>query len=83
MTARLSAQLDTLIGIIAAAQEPDGYLYTFRTAHVEHPHEWIGAKRWEKEEELSHELYNAGHFIRISRRPLPGYREKNIAEHRA
>lgn len=60
--ALLSAQLDTLIGIIAAAQEPDGYLYTFRTAHVEHPHEWIGAKRWEKEEELSHELYNAGHL---------------------
>jgi DUF1680 family protein len=60
--AKLSAQLDTLIGIIAAAQEPDGYLYTFRTAHVEHPHEWIGAKRWEKEEILSHELYNAGHL---------------------
>jgi len=60
--AKLSAQLDTLIGIIAAAQEPDGYLYTFRTAHVEHPHEWIGSKRWEKEEVLSHELYNAGHL---------------------
>jgi DUF1680 family protein len=60
--ARLSAQLDTLIAIIGAAQEPDGYLYTFRTAHPEHPHDWIGTKRWEKEEELSHELYNAGHL---------------------
>jgi len=60
--ARLSAQLDTLIAIIGAAQEPDGYLYTFRTSHPEHPHDWIGAKRWEKEEELSHELYNAGHL---------------------
>lgn len=59
---RLSAQLDTLIGIIGAAQEPDGYLYTFRTSHPEHPHEWIGTKRWQKEEELSHELYNAGHL---------------------
>src|SRR5258707_25123 len=43
---KLSAQLDTLIAIIGSAQEPDGYLYTFRTAHMEHPHEWIGAKRW-------------------------------------
>jgi len=60
--AQLSAQLDTLIGIIAGAQEPDGYLYTFRTSHPEHPHEWIGTKRWEKEEDLSHELYNAGHL---------------------
>jgi len=60
--ARLSAQLDTLIAIIGAAQEPDGYLYTFRTSHPGHPHDWIGTKRWEKEEELSHELYNAGHL---------------------
>jgi len=39
--ARLSAQLDTLIAVIGAAQEPDGNLYTFRTAHPGHPHEWI------------------------------------------
>ena len=58
----LSKQLDTLIGIIASAQEPDGYLYTFRSVHAAKPHEWIGSKRWEKEEELSHELYNAGHL---------------------
>lgn len=58
----LEKQLDTLVGIIAAAQEPDGYLYTFRTVHAEHPHEWIGDKRWEKDEDLSHELYNAGHL---------------------
>ncbi|MHA4806628.1 glycoside hydrolase family 127 protein [Flavitalea flava] len=59
---KLEKQLDTLIGIIAAAQEPDGYLYTFRTMQAAKPHEWIGAKRWEKEEILSHELYNAGHL---------------------
>lgn len=58
----LERQLDTLIGIIAAAQEPDGYLYTFRTMQATKPHEWIGAKRWEKEEILSHELYNSGHL---------------------
>lgn len=59
----LDRQLDTLIGIIGKAQEKDGYLYTFRTAKVAHPHEWIGSKRWEKEEDLSHELYNSGHLF--------------------
>ena len=58
----LERQVDTLISIIAAAQEPDGYLYTFRTVNAAKPHEWIGAKRWEKEEILSHELYDAGHL---------------------
>ncbi len=60
--AKLDREMDTLIQIIGDAQEPDGYLYTFRTAHVDKPHEWIGSKRWEKEEELSHELYNSGHL---------------------
>jgi len=58
----LSLYLDTLIGYIAAAQEKDGYLYTFRTMKNSKPHEWMGNKRWEKEEDLSHELYNAGHL---------------------
>ncbi|QES89119.1 glycoside hydrolase family 127 protein [Rhizosphaericola mali] len=61
--AELDRQLDTLIDIMGKAQESDGYLYTFRTAKVTHPHEWIGAKRWEKEEDLSHELYNSGHLF--------------------
>lgn len=54
--------IDSLITIIGKAQEKDGYLYTFRTANQKKPHEWIGEKRWVKEEELSHELYNAGHL---------------------
>jgi DUF1680 family protein len=58
----LEAYIDTLISIIEAAQEPDGYLFTFRTVNAKKPHEWIGSKRWEKEEILSHELYNAGHL---------------------
>lgn len=58
----LSKQLDSLIDIIGAAQEPDGYLYTFRSAGEAHPHEWIGDHRWQNEEILSHELYNAGHL---------------------
>jgi DUF1680 family protein len=58
----LEQKLDTLIAIIGKAQEPDGYLYTFRTANVSKRHDWVGAKRWEKEEDLSHELYNSGHL---------------------
>jgi len=59
----LEAHLDAWIARIAAAQEPDGYLYTFRTMHPDSPaHPWVGAQRWEKDPELSHELYNAGHL---------------------
>ncbi|MFT4203021.1 MAG: glycoside hydrolase family 127 protein [Chitinophagaceae bacterium] len=61
--ALLDKQLDSLIDFIAQAQEKDGYLYTFRTAKPTHPHEWIGSRRWEKEEDLSHELYNSGHLF--------------------
>ncbi len=55
--------IDTLISLIAAAQEPDGYLYTFRTMNAAKPHNWVGSKRWEKEADLSHELYNSGHLF--------------------
>ncbi|MEO5891335.1 MAG: glycoside hydrolase family 127 protein [Ferruginibacter sp.] len=59
---KLSLYLDTLIAIIGAAQEKDGYLYTFRTIKPAVPHDWVGAKRWEKDSVLSHELYNSGHL---------------------
>ena len=40
----LVARLDRYIAI-AAAQEPDGYLYTFRTMHPDSPaHGWIGRR---------------------------------------
>ncbi|MEO6330309.1 MAG: glycoside hydrolase family 127 protein [Ginsengibacter sp.] len=60
--AKLEKYLDSLIAIVAKAQEPDGYLYTARTIDPAHPHAWAGKERWEKERELSHELYNAGHM---------------------
>ena len=53
---------DRVIGIIASAQEPDGYLYTVRTMNPEKPHSWSGAKRWVSVEDGSHELYNLGHL---------------------
>jgi uncharacterized protein len=59
---KLEAYLDALIAKVAAAQEADGYLYTTRTIDPENPHKWAGKKRWELEEDGSHELYNLGHL---------------------
>ena len=59
----LEKYIDSVLVIVAAAQEPDGYLYTSRTMNPKHPHEWAGSKRWEKVEELSHEFYNLGHMV--------------------
>lgn len=61
--AELETKIDDLIAVVGRAQEPDGYLYTARTIDPEHPHKWSGKKRWEKESELSHELYNSGHLF--------------------
>lgn len=55
--------IDSVLDIVAAAQEPDGYLYTSRTMNPEHPHNWAGKQRWEKVEDLSHEFYNLGHMV--------------------
>ena len=60
---RLEAYCDSVIDIIATAQEPDGYLYTARTQNPANPHHWAGDRRWVKEEDLSHELYNLGHMV--------------------
>lgn len=59
---KMEKYIDSLIAIIAKAQEPDGYLYTARSIDSNHVGAWVGAHRWEKERELSHELYNAGHL---------------------
>ncbi len=60
---KLVNYIDSVLTLVEAAQEPDGYLYTARTMNPEHPHEWAGSKRWEKVEDLSHEFYNLGHLI--------------------
>lgn len=60
---KLTKYIDSVLVIVAAAQEPDGYLYTSRTMNPKHPHEWAGSKRWEKVEDLSHEFYNLGHMV--------------------
>ncbi|MBN1479252.1 glycoside hydrolase family 127 protein [candidate division KSB1 bacterium] len=60
---KLSAYLDSLIAKIAAAQEDDGYLMTWRTINPNKPPtEWSGsAERW-SDIGGGHELYNAGHM---------------------
>lgn len=59
----LDKYVDGLIETIAAAQEPDGYLYTTRTINPASPHPWAGKARWELERDDSHELYNLGHLF--------------------
>lgn len=59
----LESYIDSVITLMAAAQEADGYLYTARTQNPAHPHEWAGTQRWENVEDLSHEFYNLGHMV--------------------
>lgn len=59
----MEAKVDEFVKKIAAAQEPDGYLYTWRTMHPDSPaHEWIHQQRWLNDPKISHELYNIGHL---------------------
>jgi DUF1680 family protein len=58
---QLDTYLDGLIAKIAAAQEPDGYLYTARTIDPQGRVAFFGPKRWSNLGG-SHELYNAGHL---------------------
>ena len=57
----LDKSMDGVIDRIAAAQEPDGYLYTVRTVGGPPPVDWMGKTRW-SHLYMSHELYNLGHL---------------------
>ena len=59
--AKLSAELDRLIDLIAKSQEPDGYLYPARTIDPANPAPGAGPQRW-VHLNGSHELYNVGHL---------------------
>ncbi|MBQ3657895.1 MAG: glycoside hydrolase family 127 protein [Bacteroidales bacterium] len=58
---KLDHYLDSVINLIAKAQEADGYLTTCVTNKCTRLSGWWGTKRWEKIN--SHELYNSGHLI--------------------
>jgi hypothetical protein len=52
---QLDAQLDEVIGLLARAQQPDGYLNSW-FGQVEPEKRWTNLRDW-------HELYDAGHLI--------------------
>ncbi|NLH76283.1 MAG: glycoside hydrolase family 127 protein [Acidobacteria bacterium] len=84
--AALDKTLDDLVALIARAQEPDGYLYTTRTADPVHPAPGAGPERWSNLR-VSHELYNVGHmyeaavahFQATGKRAFLAIAEKNAA----
>lgn len=59
---KLEAYIDSVLVLVAAAQEPDGYLNTSYTMNPARPHEWMSPVKWQNVENLSHELYNLGHM---------------------
>jgi hypothetical protein len=61
----LEKYVDGIIAIIASAQEPDGYLTTYKTIDAsKSPAEWLKpGPKWDLELEGSHELYNSGHLF--------------------
>ncbi len=76
----LNRYCDSMIAIVAKAQEPDGYLYTARSIDSIHGHDWMGKKRWEKENELSHELYNSGHLFEAAAAHFLATKKRNLLD---
>lgn len=72
--------IDSLIVKIRNAQEPDGYLYTARTINPNETHAWAGKQRWEKERELSHELYNSGHLYEAAAAHYQSTGKRNLLD---
>ncbi len=62
---QLDRFLDGIIALIAAAQEPDGYLTTYKTIDPSRsPADWLKpGPKWDLELQGSHELYNSGHLF--------------------
>lgn len=57
----LQHYVDSIVTLVAAAQEDDGYLYTTRTIDPVNVAPGAGSERW-IDERVSHELYNVGHM---------------------
>ena len=77
---KLDAYVDSLIVIIKNAQEADGYLYTARTIDPVNVGNWVGKERWERERELSHELYNAGHLYEAAAAHYLATKKRNLLD---
>jgi DUF1680 family protein len=61
----LERYLDGIIALIGSAQEPDGYLTTYKTIDPSRsPADWLKpGPKWDLELQGSHELYNSGHLF--------------------
>lgn len=77
---KMDDYIDSLIVKIRNAQEPDGYLYTARTINPNETHAWSGTQRWEKERELSHELYNSGHLYEAAAAHYQATGKRNLLD---
>jgi DUF1680 family protein len=75
----LDAYLDSVIALLGAAQEEDGYLYTARTNKAERLKGWFGEERWSKLES-SHELYNAGHLFEAAAAHYQATGKRNLLD---
>jgi len=82
--AKLEAQMDEIIEVIAGAQEPDGYLNATRTLYPQTPIDMMGDGRYAFIDH-SHELYIVGHLYEAAvayyratgKRKLLGVAERN------
>jgi hypothetical protein len=74
--------MDGVIDKIAAAQEPDGYLTTYKTIDpTRSPAPWVKAgPRWTQELYGSHELYNAGHLLEAGYAHYRATGKRNLLE---
>lgn len=75
----MAKYVDGLIAKIAAAQEPDGYLYAARTIGGPPPQPWLGKERWSRLS-MSHELYNLGHLYEAAAAHYQATGRKNLLD---
>jgi len=75
----LEAYMDSVIALIAAAQEADGYIFTVRTNKAERIRGGFGDERWEKLDG-SHELYNAGHLFEAAAAHYQATGKRNLLD---
>jgi DUF1680 family protein len=73
----IEKHIDGLVVKIAAAQEPDGYLYTSRTIGGPPPRGWLGQGRFENLS-MSHELYNLGHLYEAAAAHFQATGKRNL-----
>ena len=74
---KLQGYVDSLVTLVAGAQEKDGYLYTTRTINPEKMAPGAGRERW-IDERVSHELYNIGHMYEAAVAHYNATREKTF-----